>query len=215
FRGHLTKRTMRQGVHDGTTPTQPVQRGVQSRSDPAGTVLGRSARQGGTRPRRLAGNAPVMGPGGAAPVGDAAHRRRAQRAQAPAARGARAADGARDPKKSHGLLRQAERVTFAFIAAEKARFPVRILCRALDVSPSGYYAAQQRAPSPRAQRDTTILRRLHVLHADSRRTYGRPRLRVALRAEGLYVGDRRVRRLMRAGGLVARGRRRYRVTTDS
>jgi putative transposase len=83
------------------------------------------------------------------------------------------------------------------------------------VSPSGYYAAQQRPPSARAQHDTRLLRRLQVLHADSRRTYGRPRLRHALRHEGLRVGDRRVRRLMRAGGLVARGRRRYRVTTDS
>jgi putative transposase len=106
-------------------------------------------------------------------------------------------------------------VTFAFIAAEKAQFPIRVLCRALDVSPSGYYAAQQRPPSARTQRDTALLRRLHVLHADSRRTYGRPRLRRALRQAGFHVGDRRVRRLMRAGGLVARGRRRYRVTTDS
>jgi putative transposase len=106
-------------------------------------------------------------------------------------------------------------VSFAFIAAEKAHFPVRVLCRALDVSPSGYYAALQRPPSPRAQQDTTVLRRLHVVHAESRGTYGRPRLRRALRAEGLRVGDRRVRRLMRVGGLVARGRRRYRVTTDS
>jgi transposase InsO family protein len=106
-------------------------------------------------------------------------------------------------------------VTFAFIAAEKAHFPVRVLCRALEVSPSGYYAAQQRPPSPRAQADTAVLRRLHVVHAESRGTYGRPRLRRALRAVGLRVGDRRVRRLMRVGGLVARGRRRYRVTTDS
>jgi putative transposase len=106
-------------------------------------------------------------------------------------------------------------VTFAFIAAEKAHFPIRVLCRALNVSPSGYYAARQRPPSARSQGDTTLLRRLHVLHADSRRTYGRPRLRQALRHEGLRVGDRRVRRLMRVGGLVARGRRRYRVTTDS
>jgi len=89
------------------------------------------------------------------------------------------------------------------------------LCRALEVSASGYYAAQQRPPSARAQHDTTLLRRLQVVHAESRRTYGRPRLRQALRAEGLRVGDRRVRRLMRAGALVARGRRRYRVTTDS
>jgi putative transposase len=106
-------------------------------------------------------------------------------------------------------------VTFAFIAAEKAHFPVRVLCRALEVSPSGYYAARQRPPSPRAQADTAVLRRLHVAHAESRGTYGRPRLRRALRAAGLRVGDRRVRRLMRVGGLVARGRRRYRVTTDS
>jgi transposase InsO family protein len=90
-----------------------------------------------------------------------------------------------------------------------------VLCRALAVSPSGYYAAQQRPPSPRAQQDRAVLRRLHVVHAESRGTYGRPRLRRALRAEGIRLGDRRVRRLMRVGGLVARGRRRYRVTTDS
>jgi putative transposase len=106
-------------------------------------------------------------------------------------------------------------VTYAFIAAEKAHFPVRGLCRALEVSPSGYYAAQRRPPSPRAQADRALLRRLHVAHAESRGTYGRPRLRRALREAGLRVGDRRVRRLMRVGGLVARGRRRYRVTTDS
>ena len=40
-------------------------------------------------------------------------------------------------KKSHRLLRQAARVTFAFIAAEKADFPIRVLCRVLEVSPSG------------------------------------------------------------------------------
>jgi len=67
----------------------------------------------------------------------------------------------------------------------------------------------------RVQRDRTLLRRLQVVHAESRRTYGRPRLRWALRQAGLHVGDRRVRRLMQMGGLVARGRRRYRVTTDS
>ena len=106
-------------------------------------------------------------------------------------------------------------MTFGFIAAEKAHFPVRVLCRALEVSPSGFYAAQQRPPSARAQADTAVLRRLHVVHAESRGTYGRPRLRRALRDDGLRVGDRRVQRLMRVGGLVARGRRRFRVTTDS
>ena len=106
-------------------------------------------------------------------------------------------------------------MTFAFIAAEKARFPVRVLCRALEVSASGYYAAQRRPPSSRAAADVAVGRRLQVLHAAHRRVYGRPRLQRALRAEGIRVGDRRLRRLMRAGDIRAHGRRRYRLTTDS
>jgi putative transposase len=89
------------------------------------------------------------------------------------------------------------------------------LCRALGVSPSGYYAAQQRPPSARAVADAALVRRLQVLHAEHRRVYGRPRLQRALQAHGTRVGDRRLRRLMRAGGIRAHGRRRYRVTTDS
>ena len=61
----------------------------------------------------------------------------------------RATDGARHPKKSRGLLRQAPGVTFAWIAAEKAEFPITRLCRTLHVSPSGFYASRAR---PRNQR---------------------------------------------------------------
>jgi len=106
-------------------------------------------------------------------------------------------------------------VTFAFIAAEKAHFPIRVLCRALDVSPSGYYASQQRPPSARAVADVGLVRRVQVIHAAHRRVYGRPRLLRALRHEGIRLGDRRLRRLMRAADVHAHGRRRYRVTTDS
>lgn len=106
-------------------------------------------------------------------------------------------------------------MTFAFIAAEKAQFPVRVLCRALEVSPSGYYAAQHRPPSARSVHDRALVRRLQVVHAEHRCAYGRPRLQRALRQDGLRVGDRRLRRLMRAGDVRAHGRRRYRVTTDS
>ena len=69
--------------------------------------------------------------------------------------------------------------------------------------------------SPRAHDDVRLTRRLRVLHAASRRTYGRPRLHRALRAEGLRVGEKRVRRLMRTAVLHAKGRRRFRLTTDS
>jgi len=57
------------------------------------------------------------------------------------------------------------------------------------------------------------MRQLRVLHADSRGTYGRPRLHRALQQHGVRVGANRLRRLMRASGLVARGRRAFRVTT--
>jgi len=56
---------------------------------------------------------------------------------------------------------------------------------------------------------------LRLAHADSGRTYGRPRLVRALRAWGIPVSGKRVARLMRVAGLSARGRRRFRVTTDS
>ena len=106
-------------------------------------------------------------------------------------------------------------MTFAFIAAEKAHFPIRTLCRALEVTPSGYYAWRTRPVSARRQHDLALVRRLQVIHAEHRHAYGRPRLQHALRREGIRLGDRRLRRLMRAGQLTARGRRRYRVTTDS
>ena len=96
---------------------------------------------------------------------------------------------------------------------EKAHYPVTDLCRCLAVSRSGYYAWAQRAPSPRAETDARLTRQLQVLHADSRGTYGRPRLQCALHQRGIRVGANRVRRLMAAAGLRARGRRPFRVTT--
>jgi putative transposase len=106
-------------------------------------------------------------------------------------------------------------VSFAFITAEKAQFPVRRLCQCLGVTRSGYYAWQARGSSRRQQRDAQLTRQLRVLHADSGQTYGRPRLQHALRACGVAVSAKRVARLMRAAGLVAKGRRRHRVLTDS
>ena len=104
---------------------------------------------------------------------------------------------------------------FRFIAAEKAQYPVALLCRCLRVSRSGFYAWASRGPSARVQHDARLIAQLRLVHADSRHTYGRPRLCRALRARGIRVGGNRVARLMRAAGLRARGRRRFMVTTDS
>jgi putative transposase len=106
-------------------------------------------------------------------------------------------------------------VRFSFIEQEKAVFPVRVLCRALAVTPSGYYAWRQRPVSARTTRDRQLLTTLRIVHAEHRQAYGRPRLHRELRARGIRIGEKRVRRLMRAGDLRARGRRAFRVTTDS
>jgi len=106
-------------------------------------------------------------------------------------------------------------VRVGFIQGEKAVFPVRVLCRALGVTRSGSYAWQRRPASARVQQDRQLTRQLRLVHAESRQTYGRPRLHRALRARGIRIGEKRVQRLMRAAALAARGRRRFRVTTDS
>ena len=104
---------------------------------------------------------------------------------------------------------------FRFIAAEKAHYPVALLCRCLRVSRSGFYAWASRGPSERVRQDARLTAQLRLAHADSRQTYGRPRLCRALRDRGIAVSGKRVARLMRAAGLRARGRRRFIVTTNS
>ncbi len=104
---------------------------------------------------------------------------------------------------------------FAWIAAERAEFSVIDCCRALRVSPSGFYASQQRPESPRARRDRHLQVRIRASHEASRRRYGRPRIWKDLREEGEHVSEKRVGRLMRAEGLRARARKRFRSTTMS
>jgi len=104
---------------------------------------------------------------------------------------------------------------FAFIQAEKARFPVSILCRVLQVSRQGFYAGQQRPASARTQLDRRLSVQIAALHAASRRCDGSPRIHAELRARGQHTSRKRVARLMRAGGLVARRRRQLRVMRPS
>lgn len=104
-------------------------------------------------------------------------------------------------------------MTFAFIAAEKAAYPVRTLCRALGVSPSGFYAWRQRPPARRTRTDAALQVQLRAAHTASGGTYGSPRLHAVVQAQGTRVGRHRVIRLMRAAQLVGRPRRRFRTTT--
>lgn len=104
---------------------------------------------------------------------------------------------------------------FAFIDAEKARFPVAVLCEVLGVSRSGYYAWCKRPEPARRRRDAQLTARIAAIHTRSRGTYGSPRIHAELAAQGHRVGRKRVARLMNQRGLQARRKRRFRATTDS
>jgi putative transposase len=81
------------------------------------------------------------------------------------------------------------------------------MCEALGVSPSGFYAWRERAPSARAKQDAELTVSIHRIHAESRSTYGVPRVHAVLAADGAHVGRKRVARLMRAAGLEGVSRR--------
>jgi len=106
-------------------------------------------------------------------------------------------------------------VKFALIDAERAVFPVVVMCALLSVSPSGYYAWRRRAPSKRAVEDAALSARIEDVHRKSRGTYGSPRVHAALATEGVRTSRKRVGRLMRHHGLEGRSPRRFRRTTDS
>ena len=102
---------------------------------------------------------------------------------------------------------------YRFIAAERARHSLSLLCRTLGVSRSGYHAWSQRRPSPRARADDALGLKIAAIHTESRGSYGAPRVHAELRAEGVRVGRKRVARLMRARGLEGAHRRRHLRTT--
>jgi transposase InsO family protein len=85
----------------------------------------------------------------------------------------------------------------------------------LDVSRSGFYAWSLRPVSARATRDRQLTSRIRVLHAESRGSYGSPRIHRDLAAAGETVSRKRVARLMQESGLAGRRKRRFRQTTDS
>jgi len=106
-------------------------------------------------------------------------------------------------------------VKFDAIDAEKANYPVALMCRVLEVSRAGYYASRRRPDCGRTKASRELTAKIREVYEASRRTYGSPRVYAELRVGGHQVGRHRVARLMRREGLVARKKRRFRVTTQS
>ncbi len=70
---------------------------------------------------------------------------------------------------------------FGFIEQHARTWPVRLMCRVLRVSASGYYAWRSRPESHRAIANRRLLQEVHRLHAQHQGRYGSPRMHAALR----------------------------------
>jgi putative transposase len=104
---------------------------------------------------------------------------------------------------------------FAWIEAEKAEFPIAKLCRYLQVSASGFYAARGRPESAHTQTDRRLRVLVRASFDESRQRYGSPRIHEDLIEQAEHVSRKRVIRLMQEDGLEARARKRFRCTTMS
>ncbi len=112
---------------------------------------------------------------------------------------------------------------YAWIASQKARWPVSLACDVLGVSTSGYFEHLRRqgtykpsiAGTGQRISNEALLAHIRAIHAEVKQEYGWPKMWKELLARGIRVGKERVRRTMKNNGIQARGKRKFVVTTDS
>src|SRR5271163_2412809 len=143
---------------------------------------------------------------------------RADGDQPPASRAGAGDHGARHPGKSYGVLCQGAEVKYALIRRHRRVWPIRVQCRMLGVSVAGYHEHFIRRVQIARRRHLSaeaLVVQIRAVYVANRGAYGWPRVWRELRAQGIRVGKQRVQKLMRQHGIRARGKRRFRVTTDS
>jgi putative transposase len=101
------------------------------------------------------------------------------------------------------------------VSEHREIYPVRICCRVLEISHSGYYRWVSAPISERERENNSLIRDIEQIHDSSRKTYGSPRIHAQLKAIGRKCGRGRVERLMRKFGIRSKLKRRFRKTTDS
>jgi len=106
-------------------------------------------------------------------------------------------------------------VKYALMRAYQDRFKVLRMCRALEVSRSGYYGWCNRKESQRSEENRAVLVEIQKVHEENREAYGAVKTWRELKAQGIECGRHRVARLRRQAGIEARRKRRFRITTQS
>ena len=104
---------------------------------------------------------------------------------------------------------------YDFVERHRGRWPIRLMCRVLRVSPGGYYGWRGRPQSSRAAGREALVVSIKAIHGEVKARYGSPRIHAELVARGEPCCVNTVARLMRQEGIAAKTRRKFRVTTDS
>ena len=96
-------------------------------------------------------------------------------------------------------------------------WPVSVQCRVLELSVAGHHEHLVRRASDAQRRplsDNALLVHIKAIHTKTHGGYGWPRTWKELPASGVRVGKQRVQKLMQLHGIRAKGKRRFKVTTD-
>jgi transposase InsO family protein len=106
-------------------------------------------------------------------------------------------------------------VRFQFIAEQRHQYPITVLCQALEVSESGYYAWKNREVSQHTREDARLAAEIQQIFLDTRQVYGSPRIHAVLKERGVRTSRKRVVRLMQQLGLSAQVKRSRKPITRS
>jgi putative transposase len=100
------------------------------------------------------------------------------------------------------------------MAAHAEEHSVTQMCDVLEVSRSGYYAWRKRKPSAREQENRELAKQIRKEYQVSRKSYGSPRIHLALVEQGIACGKHRIARLMQKHRIVGKKAKKRRPTTS-
>jgi transposase InsO family protein len=106
-------------------------------------------------------------------------------------------------------------VKYRFIEEHRSQWPVRLMCRLLQVSAGGYYTWRVRPARAQQQQREVLKREIEAIHQEFKQRYGSPRIHKELVARGQRCCVNTVAKLMRQHGIAAKTKRKFRRTTDS
>ena len=105
---------------------------------------------------------------------------------------------------------------YVFIEEHCSEFSVERMCRIFGVSRSGFYGwKKQKGKGKREKEEQLLLELIKTSFKENRRAYGSPRITIDVREKGFSCGENRIARLMRKNNIVAKARKKYKVTTQS